>query len=54
MLKNDEFVSRYTYDVCCLKKSYIINLLLTESAVVTAKYQTSVFYVRTSPSDIFP
>ena len=39
---------RYAY---VLKEVHIINLLLisTDSLVITGKYQTSVFYVRSSP-----
>ena len=32
----------------------VINFLLTESAVITGKYQTGVFYVRTSPFGLDP
>ena len=41
------YVTLYVCKVCCLK-SHIINLLLTsDRLVITGKYQTSVFYVRT-------
>ena len=48
------YVTLYVCAVCCLKKCYIINFLLTESAVVMGKYQRARSVHKRPRSDILP
>ena len=49
-IENDDSMSRYI-DICkvCFKKPYNKPLINLARLVIKGKYQTSVFYVRTSP-----
>ena len=48
-IENDDSATLYVCKVCCLKKPYNKPLINLDCLVIAGKYQTSVFYVRSSP-----